>query len=151
MKRAMAVVICLSLALLGGAVGLAAESETSVLIKIPFAFHAGRQQMPAGQYWVEMPNDRGFATGSLVKIVSSDGEQCTALLSTPNGRSRGDSDYHLIFNKYGDDYFLSNVRTGEFGADLPRSALEKRMSAEYAKGTAAAATIEMIVKPAKVK
>ena len=131
--------------------GGALEASNSVLMKIPFAFHAGDSLYPAGQYWIEMPRMGGYSAGTMVKISARDGSSCQHLFSV---RTRGistDTDYHVTFNKYGDTYFLAKVRNSDLGAEVAQSRTEKRVASEFAGKTGAIASVEVIAVHSKAK
>jgi hypothetical protein len=72
--------------------------------KIPFAFYVADEQLPAGNYDVQT-----IASG-VVKVYNSETHNVvlfnTVRLSNP---VRDSSGAKLIFHRYGDDYFLSEM------------------------------------------
>jgi hypothetical protein len=70
-------------------------------VNIPFTFHVGAKSMPPGKYLVRK-------TGDALKIedrLNSAMVMSTAVTNrAPNGGDR------IIFNRYADQYFLSEVR-----------------------------------------
>jgi hypothetical protein len=83
-----------------------------LIAKIPFGFHIGDQEFPAGEYTVSrITNDN--------KVVHvSDGEGHTLVsIAIPASRSPANLG-KLIFNRYGDEYFLSEVRWRQSEAAL---------------------------------
>jgi len=155
MKRAMVVMVSLIVAVFGIAITASAggpqEASNSVLMQIPFAFYAGNSYFPAGHYRVEMPRMGGFSAGTLVKITSQDGTDCEHLFSVRTDGNTRDTDYHVTFNKYGQDYFLVKVRGTELGADLPRSRTEKKIANEFAGKALAVASVEVVAVHSKAK
>jgi len=81
-----------------------AQTGSKVTVNIPFDFTAGTARLKAGTYNVKRMSDHALAIRSL------DGKK-TALLNAPlTIGSRDSSDgRRLVFNKYGDQYFLSQV------------------------------------------
>jgi len=155
MKKTLAVMFSLSLLVFGFAVTASAggllEPNNSVLMRIPFAFHAGDNYFPAGNYRIEMPRMGGFAAGTMVKITSQDGADCQHLFSVRTEGNTIDTDFHVTFNKYGQDYFLSKVRANELGADVARSRTEKRIASEYAGKTHGTGSVEVVAVHSKAK
>jgi hypothetical protein len=152
MKRALIVLFLVSALTLGFAIGASAMSASTGLIRIPFAFHAGDQLMPAGDYYFEMPMSGRFATGTLVKVYSQTGSICQHLFSQAVDGGFTDNDWHVTFDKYGDTYFLSKVRNSDHGAELSISRSEKRLAAEYRKGAKElGGTVDLRAVPAKAK
>jgi len=155
MKKVFAVLFSMSVVVFGLAVAASAggpvAADNSVLMQIPFAFHAGDSQFPAGSYRIEMPRMGGFAGGTMVRITSQDGADCQYLFSVRTEGNRQDTDYHVTFHKYGQDYFLAKVRSSELGADLAKSRTEKRIASEYAGKAGATASVEVIAVHARAK
>ncbi len=97
---------------------------TLALVKVPFDFHIGDKTMPAGQYTVS----KGRNDASVVQISDRDGHS-SVILAIPVTR-RFETDPKLIFNRYGDEYFLTEVRWMESSsaAQIPPSALERELA-----------------------
>lgn len=75
-------------------------------VDIPFAFVAGGVHLPAGQYSVYHPGDP-----YLVVIEKDDGRARAMAYVHPSAINPDESSTKLVFNKYGDQYFLSQVWT----------------------------------------
>lgn len=155
MRKTLAVLLSLGAVIFGCASGAAAtgsgDTAYSVIIKIPFAFHAGDTQFPAGKYWIEMPQSPGDATGTLLRISTLDGASCLNMFTMRVEGVTSDTDYHVTFNKYGDAYFLSKVRNSDLGAQLVRSRTEKKVASEYARTSGAIASVELVAAPSWAK
>jgi hypothetical protein len=100
---------------------LAAQSNP-MDVTVPFNFAIGAKALPAGDY--KVTNDCG-----IIRLDSVDGNAHMAAIGiaveTKNGETK------LVFKKYGDRYFLAQVWSGaERGAELPRSAVERELSAK---------------------
>jgi hypothetical protein len=82
----------------------------SLVVNIPFAFHAGDKTLPAGEYRVE-----SVATGEgiLHRIQCTDRHGLAIVPSLAVEPKSGPSEARLIFHRYGDSYFLSEIWTGE--------------------------------------
>ena len=112
------------------AVGSAiAQFPTGAEVKIPFDFAAGKANLKAGTYIVK----RG--SGSTLQIRSADGTQ-TVLVNAP--LTIGSRDYkageRLVFNRYGDQYFLTQVwLTVDQGRQLMPTKAETAASRELAR------------------
>jgi hypothetical protein len=151
MKKTLVVLFSLSALVLGIAVAASAQPPNAVWVKIPFAFHAGDQLMPAGEYLVEMPKMGGFAAGTMLRVISQDGANCQTMLSQRIFGITTDTDFHITFTKYGDAYFLSKVRNSDLGAELARSRTEKKVAGEYTKAAGSAATLDLVVDFSRAK
>jgi hypothetical protein len=73
-------------------------------VDIPFAFMAGGTHLPAGQYLVYHPGDP-----YLVVIEKDDGRARAMTYVHASTTNNGEAATKLVFNKYGDQYFLSQV------------------------------------------
>ena len=72
---------------------------------IPFAFRAGEKLMPAGEYHVQT-----LSNGVVVRILGPDADNSVMFTTVGISHRIGeDRDAKLIFNKYGEDYVLSEM------------------------------------------
>jgi hypothetical protein len=96
-----------------------AQSGTDTISKVPFTFNVGASVMPPDTYRV---SEVGGNTG--VFMISSF-RHSAIVLSQPDGRTADDSP-RLVFHRYGDSYFLREVRmAGDTGFRLPESRQER--------------------------
>jgi hypothetical protein len=73
---------------------------------IPFQFHVGNTTLPAGRYTIHELEGSNLA---VMQISSADGKQ-SALFDVESAQARTIPDkVEMIFNKYGDRYFLSEM------------------------------------------
>jgi len=96
-----------------------------VIADVPFAFSVAGQSLPAGHYIVA-------ALGDNIRISNS---QTNGLFVPTHGTMRTASDgTKLVFHRYGDSYFLSEVWvTGKTtGRELFRSRAERELAAHDA-------------------
>ncbi len=75
-------------------------------VDIPFTFIAGGVHLPAGQYHVYHPGDP-----YLIVIEKDDGRARAMAYIHPSATDSREAGTKLVFNKYGDQYFLSQVWT----------------------------------------
>lgn len=75
-------------------------------VDIPFAFIAGGAHLPAAHYHVYHPGNP-----YLVVIEKDDGRARAIAYVVPSTAEPGVSSTKLVFNKYGDQYFLAQVWT----------------------------------------
>jgi hypothetical protein len=122
MKNNMVILSLVLVLALMASVGVAGASEL-MRIHVPFDFYAGNQQVPAGDYTFSMESSLS-ATGSRVKINSKDGEGICLLLTQPG---QDESTSRLLFNKYGNKYFLTSVSIRGFKAALKATKLEQEL------------------------
>jgi len=100
-------------------------------MNIPFVFQVENKTLPAGEYRIEpVPTGAGY----LHRIQSIDGH-ALIIVSTIAVHSNGSkSEPALIFNRYGDSSFLSQIWTGEGkGRQLFKSEQEKELARTRAK------------------
>jgi hypothetical protein len=109
-----------------------AKAEQAVAAQIPFPFHVGDSALPAGSYIV----DTGPAAGVL-RVRSDDGKSTVMILATRRQSATIPEQSKLVFHKYGDDYFLSQVWTGgsNSGRELRESRREIELAAAAQRGT----------------
>ncbi len=104
--------------LLGVAIGLglaafvwatpAAAFPVEVTAHVPFAFHVGRQVLPAGNYMIQ--NESGTELGLL--MIRSENGRDSALFLTRDTYREGPvtAQAKLLFDRYGNKTFLHAVR-----------------------------------------
>jgi hypothetical protein len=126
--------LVLSLIVLTLAAGAFAGDATRLRANIPFAFHAGKEQLPAGQYVVELRAAGILATGSAIVLRNADGSINCILAAIPDSSRAQNPAYCLVFNRYNDDYFLATVRQNTIKADLAKTRAEKELEIAFAKG-----------------
>lgn len=114
---------CSVLLLLTAAVAFSQEVITA---QIPFQFHIGESVLPSGSYTVDNHMNHSVllfrsAHGAQAAMIFSNAVQSTGIPSPPK----------LVFNRYGEQYFLAQVWLGNSGAgrELPRSRHEKELAA----------------------
>ena len=100
-------------------------------ISVPFDFYAGGQQLPAGEYEIEMGSGL-LPTTALVTVRTENGT-AICILNTKAGSAAGPSANHLRFNKYGDKHFLSGVSIQGFKAGFRMLTLERELKAQVQK------------------
>jgi hypothetical protein len=126
MKRTFATALLTAASLMAPA-GAFAQSRQQATI--PFDFTVGQRLLPAGTYVIAhvgagLISVRGWKGKELVSAIT---------LVTPTEDVRKNPD-RLIFHKYGDQYFLSEIRgdLGESSGKLSTSALERRIQQQEA-------------------
>ena len=102
-----------------------AQAQEIMRVNIPFDFVAGDRALPAGEYTVAV-------SGPLHTLILNDRkDSASAILDSQAVRAAdAQSQSKLIFNRYGDRYFLSQVWSeGNYsGRQLFKSAREKEMA-----------------------
>jgi hypothetical protein len=122
MKRNLfGILTTLTLALL---ISVPLSAQTIATANVPFDFTVGQTQLPAGTYDISP-----LAHGA---IVIRDGKTAKSVMSVfrwEDARKGGDDTTKLVFHKYGDKYFLSQVARGNGNGvmQLPTSKLEEEV------------------------
>jgi len=103
-----------------------AQSGATVTAEIPFAFDVGNAHLDAGNYMV----DEYVSRRGILEVKSIHGSGTAFVMAgqfEDNPGSSGKS--RLVFNKYGDQYFLSQVwmEDGTLGCKLAASKREKEV------------------------
>jgi hypothetical protein len=126
LRRAGATLAVAALALVP-VVGKAAETTA----KIPFSFSVNGATLPPGDYFISP----GVPAPGMVVIR---GTRSVLTITIPSG-VRDDREPHLVFHKYGDEYFLREVWTlGGSGYDL----LETRAERDRREGRRGSAAVQ---------
>jgi hypothetical protein len=132
MKRALVMAICL-MAFLGS---MAFAGSAPVRVNIPFEFHAGDVLMPAGEYVIDI------STASNVKVRSLDGGDSVFVCTNRALSLNNVPSYSVSFNRYGDNYFLAALDTGDFKANVLKSGAEKKLADKATRGTVIASLLK---------
>ncbi|MEK7406743.1 MAG: hypothetical protein AAB225_16830 [Acidobacteriota bacterium] len=112
------------------------QSTPRLNADIPFEFYVGGTVLPAGQYQMDQ-----MGTAGTLAVRSFENKAAAVVLAQP-ARSRSvESQSRLIFNKYGDTYFLAQIwRAGtNEGISLKRSKRERELARVI--GTVEVATV----------
>ena len=109
---------------------VAKGEEYAVKVNVPFDFSAGGTHLSAGEYAVTKLQ----ITSGTLSIKSE--HQGAMLFADLSGQRRSDGTC-VIFNRYGDKYFLASVWVAETGTgyQLPKSKMEREMIARGASPT----------------
>ena len=111
----------------------AAREQTA---NIPFSFTVGDKTFAAGTYTVARINPQSDATALVIK--STDGRARRIVLTTPVQANKAQEKARLVFNRYGDEYFLAQVWTqaDDTGHEIRRSRSESTLLARARAGQA---------------
>jgi hypothetical protein len=107
--QALAVVVALTISVV--AAGECFARPSVLHANIPFAFAVGDKWLPAGQYQIETVTT---GSGTLQVIRRSSGGGGSTFFSTIALEAHdGNSKTELVFHRYGNEYFLSQIWNGE--------------------------------------
>ena len=104
----------------------AVQADEPMLVNIPFAFVAGNETLPAGEYRVQKLD----GNSTVVLIRCSDATASAMVVTHAAQAKELQTESKLIFNQYGNRYFLSQVWTAGSirGRQLLKSPQEKEIS-----------------------
>jgi hypothetical protein len=97
--------VAVSLVVLSGMAAAQFHSNTRIAAQVPFEFVVANKVVPAGQYIVEAAN----IDSNTLLIRNWDSAVSLYSTSSRTEAKHGASRYALVFDKYGDRYFLAGV------------------------------------------
>lgn len=103
-----------------------ARAQQPMVANVPFAFTAGDKTLPAGEYRVEKAPHSDLT----LMIRSADGKEGMFVSALPAETRKPQTQSKLIFHRYGNRYFLSQVWVAGHsqGRQLHESAKEKEQA-----------------------
>jgi hypothetical protein len=101
-----------------------AQTPSRLKAHIPFNFLVGSRPLPAGDYFVKP------MTQEAILVQSVDNRSSAVVLTTAVQAKTTPEVGKLVFNQYGDQYFLSQIWTSE--ASTGRELFKSRMEREIA-------------------
>ena len=95
--------------------------------KIPFQFHAGNAELPAGEYRIRMMDDSDL---TVMQITRMDGSASAVFQVEEADKNSEPTKSELIFHKYGNRYFLAKLfdESNPDGSQVVESSYEKKVS-----------------------
>ena len=119
-----------SVALLAAA-SMYAQGSQKLTVQVPFGFHVGASTLPSGEYMVDTD-----AAPGVVRLRSADSKSTVMILSMSVQAPGAPSQGKLVFHKYGDEYFLSQIwKAGDnIGCELRKSHREIEVAANTRRG-----------------
>jgi hypothetical protein len=104
-----------------------AQIVDGLTANIPFEFHVGDTTFSAGDYRIHMLDDSNL---TVMEISRLDGSDATMFQVQQADAKSVPTESELIFNKYGNEYFLAELFEGgeQSGSQLPKSRHEARVS-----------------------
>lgn len=124
-KQLKTMAVLLGLVFVAGASVAQAQIIGRLKSEIPFNFYVRDKRMPAGAYTITELN----SGDGLMEIRGEDGKSAAFFLTIEKQENGASTPSELIFHKYGDKLFLSQiVEQGEIdGAEVVKSKMEKRL------------------------
>jgi hypothetical protein len=121
---------CCFLALGGASAAHAQMPGTALRATIPFDFSVRGRTLPAGEYEIKRVAD----TSDVLLISGVTNNDHAVFETEPVDARRVSSRAEIVFHRYGDSYFLSEVFGGgeQTGRELPKSRQERNLKREMA-------------------
>ncbi len=143
-KRSFVITSLLLLSLM--AVPQLVRAQDAMAVSIPFEFVAGRATLPAGEYRVQKLNE----TSAVLLIHCSDPSASVLVITNAAQAKKMQTGSKLVFNRYGNRYFLSQVWTAGSirGRQLLKSPGEKEIAQVASIETKAEVTLVARLTPA---
>ena len=118
---------------LAAAAGLYAQNSTPVSATVPFDFIVGKYLLPAGDYSVQQ------ASAGMTVIRSADRKTNLTIMTHTARSVIRQEQTRLVFNRYGNEYFLSKVwiEGSEAGTEARPNKRENELRAGRAVATPA--------------
>jgi hypothetical protein len=113
------------------AAGVSAKAQTleyRLTANIPFDFSVADKKLPAGKYWINRAQQSQGDT--VLQVRSANGSSAGVVrLTIPVNTLHPMTSASLIFNRYGNEYFLSEVwpKGGSVGRGLPKTRAEREL------------------------
>ena len=112
-----------------------AQSGQTATVDLPFGFQLANQQFPAGKYQVT-----GGPGQAAVLLRGVDSKRAMFILSIPLHSERTRDVSSLVFHRYGNRYFLSEIwlAGSTYGRALPKSTAEREVARSWAESASEA-------------
>ena len=107
--------------------------------KIPFDFMAAGSNLVAGEYTLETTGD----TDQVLQVCNLQQHRCVFMIASQVASKAKNDPGKLIFNRYGDQYFLSEIWSRSLVRTLPQDRRERQLAKSGAEPVAAVITAEL--------
>ena len=124
------------------AISARAQGGDNFTVRIPFNFNVAGKTLPAGQYIVR----RNTTNPVGLEVQRKDGRAGVFVLTTEIRAVERQETSKLVFNRYGDQYFLAQVWTSGrvSGHGLQKSRKERLAEREMAKSAASPQKVAVV-------
>ena len=119
-----------------GAASLNAQSAHELRVNIPFEFNVSNRTVPPGDYIMHV-------LANALQIRQRDGHVVALTPSTASTKAEAAKEAQVMFHRYGDEYFLSEVVMpySNSGIKLVQSKNEQKLAQDGTKGQDVAVTV----------
>jgi hypothetical protein len=120
-KQGLFPLLTMVLLMVAGAANAQLGSGKELRFNVPFDYNVGKATMKAGDCSIRRAGTEN------VLVIRGNGSSALALSGSVSGKAT--SETKLVFNKYGDQYFLAQVwvEGDAIGEQLPRTRTEKEL------------------------
>jgi hypothetical protein len=127
------------------ALAASAQNQRSIVVNIPYEFTVTGKTLPAGEYILSR-GSTADKSGLIVQRKDGDANAIVLTMSIQSRENQGES--RLVFNRYGEHYFLSQVWTSgdSEGRELFKTNQERSLEVELAKNNAKPEMVTLIVR-----
>ncbi len=134
-------------AILATAATARAQSAHEQTASVPFSFNVGDKSFPAGDYRVRQLNPT--ADRVALEIKSADGLRGKVTLTSFIHKGRAAEAARLVFTRYGEQYFLTEVWTPalDAGLALPTSRSERTLARKAGERAPERTTVALGARP----
>ncbi|MCI0390024.1 MAG: hypothetical protein MOB07_14840 [Acidobacteria bacterium] len=114
-------------------------------VEIPFDFSVGDKTFPAGVYSVTSVNQEKI----MLRLSSGDGREAIHILTNPVEAKETPTTSKLIFRRYGETYFLSQIweSYNDQGRQLSKSRTERSVERDLSKRGERPSTVDLVSTP----
>jgi len=140
MKTQMLRIAVIAMTLLAASAAMAQGTVGDVVVNVPFGFVVGTHQMQPGRYVV------GPMAPGILRIYDTQVSDNQLLFPVNSTQSNTPKGAKLVFHRYGDSYFLSEVwnGSGNSGKQLLTSKAEKEIASGRVSGSRPKAEIAVL-------
>lgn len=134
-KQFISLIMAIGSLVLFSAVSANAQTQGKITAHIPFDFYIQNQKFEAGDYVVESVNLHSNQTSLAIRQKNGNAKTLVTMLPKIVNNNGRETQTVLSFNRYGDNYFLSEIRNPleNFGAQMPKSNKEKTVARSFGK------------------
>lgn len=107
--------------------------DTSIEADVPHAFSVNGKTLPAGKYTIKRVD---YTQPNVLEVRSADGRTTVVFEAESVQTNQIPSDAELVFNKVGDQYFLSKIWPSDsnVGYEVPKTKAEKTLESGGSQG-----------------
>jgi hypothetical protein len=102
-----------------------AYGQSIAAVTVPFSFFAGSHNLPAGDYTIKLNHEKGTMT---LHSNGRSGNITVVMLASTVPQTSGKS--YALFNRYGSQYFLTQVWREGAGQTLTPGKLERELASQ---------------------